>query len=277
MNGTETLFISDLDGTLLDSSARLSDESLRTLNLAAEKGAAFTVATARTLASSGIILKDLTLNFPVILMNGVLIYDFKVGEYIYKASLDKEAVQNIITLLHSCAVDAFMYTIEGEAMHTYYERISSGAMQNFYNERKEKYYKSFSHTDDFFSLCRKDIIYFTVIDSYQRLLPIYRMVSQIKGTEVTFYSDRYSDELWYIEIFSAEASKKKAVRFLRELIKPERIVCFGDNLNDLPMFEDADYSVAVKNAVTAVKEKADEIIDTNTENSVAKYIYEKSI
>ena len=43
------------------------------------------------------------------------------------------------------------------------------------------------------------------------------------------------------------------------------------------MFEEADYSVAVKNAVTAVKEKADEIIDTNTENSVAKYIYEKSI
>ncbi|WP_124100865.1 Cof-type HAD-IIB family hydrolase [Ruminococcus sp. Marseille-P6503] len=277
MNNTETLFISDLDGTLLDNSARLSEESLRRLNLAAENGAAFTAATARTLASSGVILKGLTLDFPVILMNGVLIYDFKAGKYIRKALLDQDTVRNIIALLRSCGLDAFMYTVEDTAMHTYYERISSGAMQDFYNERKIKYYKSFSRTDDFCSLCRKDIIYFTIIDSYERLLPLYRGAQQIKGTEVTFYSDRYSDGLWYIEIFSSAASKKKAVQFLRKLIRPKKIICFGDNLNDLPMFEEADHSVAVKNAVTAVKEQADEIIGANTENSVAKYIYEKSI
>ena len=43
------------------------------------------------------------------------------------------------------------------------------------------------------------------------------------------------------------------------------------------MFEEADYSVAVKNAVAAVKEKADEVIGDNREDSVARYIYEKSM
>lgn len=57
---------------------------------------------------------------------------------------------------------------------------------------------------------------------------------------------------------------------------PERIVCFGDNLNDLPMFEEADKSIAVKNAVSQVRARADEIIGANTENSVAQYIYSRS-
>ena len=277
MNGIKTLFISDLDGTLLDDNAVLSNESRRLLNLAAENCTAFTVATARTLASCGVILKGLTLNFPFILMTGVVIHDFKLKKYIHKASLEGDAVKSIIKLLRQFDIDAFMYTVEDLAMRTYYERISSEAMRDFYNERREKYYKSFSQTDDFLSLDDKDIIYFTIIDSYQRLLPIFRMVSKISGTEVTFYNDRYSDKLWYIEIFSDKASKKKATQFLRELIRPERIVCFGDNLNDLPMFEEADYSVAVKNAVAAVKEKADEVIGDNREDSVARYIYEKSM
>ena len=49
---------------------------------------------------------------------------------------------------------------------------------------------------------------------------------------------------------------------------------FGDNLNDLPMFEIADVAVAVENAFDEAKAKADIIIGPNTEDSVAKFIRE---
>lgn len=276
MCNKKTLYISDLDGTLLNDSAELSEKSRLLLNCAAENGAMFTAATARTLASARVILKELTLKIPVVLMNGVLIYDFSSEKYIFKAVLGTATVQKIISALRECAADAFMYTIEENSMHTYYERLSGQAMLNFYNERCVKYYKSFTQTEDFLSLGGKNIIYFTVIAPYERLAPLYKKASKIDDIEIIFYSDHYSKDLWYIEIFSAEASKRKAVQYLRKLITPERIVCFGDNLNDLPMFEEADRSIAVKNAVSQVRASADEIIGANTEDSVAEYIYSRS-
>ena len=74
------------------------------------------------------------------------------------------------------------------------------------------------------------------------------------------YKDSYAD-VWYLEVFSALASKKHAVEFLKKYTHARRIVCFGDNLNDLPMFEAADVSVAVENAADPVKKIADHVTD----------------
>jgi len=82
----------------------------------------------------------------------------------------------------------------------------------------------------------------------------------------------FSDNLYYLEIFNVTASKKTAVKFLREKYGFERIVGFGDNHNDLPMFEACDVRVAVNNATSNVKDIADFICDSNEEDGVAKWI-----
>jgi len=67
------------------------------------------------------------------------------------------------------------------------------------------------------------------------------------------------------------------VAALCELIKEyggfDYITCFGDNLNDLPMFEVSDRKIAVSNAKNEVLSAADQIIGSNNENSVAQWIY----
>jgi hypothetical protein len=52
------------------------------------------------------------------------------------------------------------------------------------------------------------------------------------------------------------------------------VVVFGDNLNDLPMMEVADYAVAVDNAFDEVKAAADMVIGPNYDDSVARFICE---
>jgi len=69
------LYISDLDGTLLNSRKQISEFTKETLNVLIDNDVHFSVATARTAASSVKILSGLQLNVPVILMNGVAIYD----------------------------------------------------------------------------------------------------------------------------------------------------------------------------------------------------------
>lgn len=55
-------------------------------------------------------------------------------------------------------------------------------------------------------------------------------------------------------------------------MKAEKLITFGDNLNDISMFKIADESYAVGNAHIDLKKLATEIIGNNTENAVANKI-----
>ncbi len=55
-------------------------------------------------------------------------------------------------------------------------------------------------------------------------------------------------------------------------IKPEETMVFGDNINDLGMFEKAKYSYAVGNAREEVKAVASHITDTNVNDGVIKVL-----
>ena len=77
-----TLFVSDLDGTLLNNSAEVSKESAILLNKSIESGINFTIATARTPATIVNILKDINIKLPIITMNGAAIYDIKNNKYL---------------------------------------------------------------------------------------------------------------------------------------------------------------------------------------------------
>ena len=67
-------------------------------------------------------------------------------------------------------------------------------------------------------------------------------------------------------------SKAEAVLRLKKMTGADRLVVFGDNLNDLSMFEVADVAVAVGNALPAVKSAADYVTEINTADSVARFI-----
>ena len=64
-------------------------------------------------------------------------------------------------------------------------------------------------------------------------------------------------------------SKAAAALALKARLGAERLVCFGDAENDIPLFEAADECYAVENAVPALKERATGVIGSNREDSVA--------
>ena len=114
-------------------------------------------------------------------------------------------------------------------------------------------------------------MYFTTRGRYEELLPVKLEAEKIEGIDHAFYLDVYDDS-WYLELFSHKASKSNGLRFLREKYGFDEIVAFGDNLNDLPMFAEADIKVAVGNARDVVKAAADYVIGTNSEDGVARWL-----
>ena len=273
MNG-RTLYISDLDGTLLNKSAELSEYTEKTLNRLIANGLHFSVASARTVASASKIMSGLQLRLPVVLMNGVVTYDMAAKSYVEKSPISEEVVLKILAVLKKFDVSGMMYRLTDAELMTYYESLEAEPIRTFVEERRNRYYKTFYHADSFFDVPRDQIVYFTLPDTYDRLLRVREALDGIPGITAVLYRDVYSGTLWFLELFSTAASKKNAVGLLREKYGFDRIVGFGDNLNDLPLFEACDVRVAVANAVDEVRAAADYICDTNENDGVIKWIEE---
>jgi 5-amino-6-(5-phospho-D-ribitylamino)uracil phosphatase len=268
----KTLYISDLDGTLLNRQAELSDFSRDTLNELIRGGLAFSFATARTAASAIKIMQAVDINLPVVLMNGVLIYDWPQQRYSRIEPLGAAAVDIILEALVRFGNNGFLYAIEDGQLTTCYTRLDSQLMVDFYEERRRKYYKSFEQVEDFSCMRQKNTIYCTLVDRREALEPLREFIAAQPGILCSLYPCIYGPDAWYLEIFSTGASKENAVHFLREQYGFERIVGFGDNFNDLSLFRACDEKYAMKNAKDELKAVADAIIGSNEEDGVARFL-----
>lgn len=270
------LYISDLDGTLLNRDKEVSEYTRETLNALIEKGVNFSVATARTTASAAKILSELNINVPAVLMNGVVIYDLQKGEYIKTEVIPPDTVNAVISIFQDHDISGFMYGLLGNELTTYYESLNTPALQDFRDERVKKYYKTFEQTDSFLhTAMNTKIIYFCLVDMKERLFKVSEALKEFTGIDMVLYKDIYDEKLWYLEIFSKNASKRNAVNFLRDYCGFDTIIGFGDNYNDIPLFEACDEGYAVENAVEELKKNATGIVSTNISDGVARFIAER--
>ena len=259
---SKTLFVSDLDGTLLTPQATLRAGDADRINALTARGIQITYATARTIESAGKILSDIRFASdapPVSLMNGVLACDMASRHYVDSAKFSTGCAAEILRCMSESGSCPFIYALtDGERLMTHYTDIRNPAMQAFMDERKVRYGKPFRKIDNIMDV-EGDVIYFCIIAPEEDVLRAYHSVDNVAGIKRTCYEDSYAPGTWYLEIFDEKASKKHAVEFLRAYTGAERVICFGDNRNDLPMFEAADFAVAVPNAVQEAKDAADDI------------------
>jgi 5-amino-6-(5-phospho-D-ribitylamino)uracil phosphatase len=271
----KTLYISDLDGTLLNKSAEISEYTEKSLCRLIENGMNFSVATARTAATTLQMVSRIPINVPVVLMNGASIYDVQNSTYVKTYFIEQQSVKQLFSALKKHDTAGFVYIIENDTLSTWYERINSDHARRFIEERIQKYGKQFTQIDDFSGLADKPVLYYSVCDVKEKLVPLQEELCKIEDLHVEFYRDVYEDGFWYLEACSVHASKFNAINFLREEYGFDKVVSFGDNLNDLPMFLASDESYAVANAKREVKEKATAVILSNAEDGVVKWLLER--
>lgn len=267
------LYISDLDGTLLNNNAKFSDFTAGTINKLIEKGMYFTFATARSVYSAKPITSGLNINIPYILMNGVSIYNPENNSYIRNNYIQPEVSAEIIGVFKKHDLKCFMYKIHDDVLTAYFTEINSQVMNSFAEVRKNNYNKPFVQCTDLADHADSETVYFTVTGEYERLFPVKSAVENIKGVNHAFYRDTYTKK-YYLEIFSESASKANGIKYLRNKYGFDEVVCFGDNFNDMAMFGESDVKIAVGNAVPELKELADFVALPNENDGVAKWLSE---
>ncbi|MHB1151471.1 MAG: Cof-type HAD-IIB family hydrolase [Eubacteriales bacterium] len=268
----KTLYISDLDGTLLKSDATLAGETKDRLNNLIKQGMHFTAATARTSASVIHILDGLNINVPCILMNGVCLYDLNELRYISAEKIKPHAAERLIEVIHRLGLSGFMFSVKDNELYCCYENTSSPNAEGFIEERVRKYGKRFILVPDFYDFGIDDVVYYSLSDTEEKLRAVYDTLTKDESLRLEFYRDVYNEDFWYLEVCAAGVSKSHALKKLRDLYCFDKVVCFGDNINDLPMFESSDECYAVANAREEVKQAATAVIKSNTEKGVIEWL-----
>ena len=267
-----TLFISDLDGTLLNKNAEISAFTQHTINSLTRQGMNFSIATARTAATVGKMLKNISIHTPVILMNGVCIYDLEKQNYISVKSIPFPSRVYLTQMIKKHQLSGFFYTIDQNRLTTYYEKTTSPHAKKFMEERQIKFQKVFIKVEHLEDCAYQNGVYYSLSDRKEILNPLYADLKKDQNLHIEFYRDVYCENFWYLEVCSSEASKFNAAHFLRTQYHFDKIISFGDNLNDLPLFMASDECYAVSNAKPEIKAKATNIIESNTDDGVAKWL-----
>lgn len=270
----KTLYISDMDGTLLDNQSRLSARSRDLLNEMLRGGLLFTVATARSPMSALPRLEGLALTAPLVLMNGAILHDPQSGKPLHIATFTRELALYCIDTLESQGFCPLLYThnARGE-QRIYYRQLMPGPQSEHVGGRLHENDPRFYQVPSFDAPLGEDCFYVTTMGEREALEPIAREIGK-RGISYHLYYDVYTHG-YFLECCPPGVDKGNALRRLRTLLAAERVVAFGDNYNDLALFAAADMALAVANAQSAARSAAHRTIGSNEEDGVVNFIYEE--
>lgn len=266
----KTLYLSDLDGTLLRSDQKISDFTAATINRLVGEGMIFSYATARSVVTASRATKGLNAGIPMILYNGVFVMENETNRILLSNLFDREEAECLIDDLLKNEVYPIVYSLEnGIERFRYLAAKSNRATLDFVDSRRDDPRKMPVFDEKGF--CVGGVYYVTCIAEAEKLARMYEKYRL--QHRCIFHEDVYSHEMW-LEIMPTGASKASAAKQLKEYLGCEKLIAFGDGKNDLDLFELADECYAVSNAVEELKMIATGVIGRNDEDGVAKWLAE---
>ncbi len=270
------LFISDLDKTLLNNNASLSDYSRTELNRMIKNNLQFSIATARGHISATQILNGLDLKLPIVVSNGSFITDFKTGEILMMQSIHDSIKEEVLDILLRIGTLPFISSSDGKSFFLYHTQLKNEGSHWYLDELIRTKDPRREEVKNLKQSLEKNVISFTAIDKREKIENAFKILKNEFGQqlEMHYYENPYHKDWLWLSIHDINASKKTGLEKLNELLGNSAcdLTVFGDNVNDIPMFEYAERKVAVENAIPELKALASHITKSNEEHGVVDFI-----
>lgn len=223
-----------------------------------------------------IILSSVTIRFPVIEFNGAFLSELATGEHLWTHALDPRLAIELFKMIQDAGHIPFLSTFDGKKDWLYCVSGWNPGMDWYVEDRRAKGDGRLCLVAETGIGLNEQVVCFTVIGEDSKLRPLAERLRCAWGTKIQIHyqENQYSPGWHWLTIHDCQATKDQAVRQFLKLARLEgaEIVAFGDAENDLGLFAVANHSVAVANALPSVRERADEVIGANTEDSVVLWL-----
>ncbi|MDQ0247743.1 Cof subfamily protein (haloacid dehalogenase superfamily) [Bacillus fengqiuensis] len=274
----------DLDGTLLNDQNEISEENIKAIRYAGDRGFEVVISTGRAYFDVQTICEKAGLSQFVIGTNGSTIHS-KHGERISSIILTEDCVKSILQWLddrnyyYEVFTDKAIYTLKKRREHFQNEiqSLKSAHLDEDMKELVEVAERQFDQVgyvlvENYHDILKREEEFYNILAcsfDKNKLKEAWSQFEKFDELQVVSSADHN------IEMTSRSASKGMALEKLAFLLNGslDQAMAIGDSNNDLSMFEKVGYSVAMGNAKDDIKAVCTTTTLTNDENGVAHAIY----
>lgn len=262
----QKLVFVDSDGTLKDNKGNISDKTKIVLKKLNEKGVEVIITTGRPRYHALRVKNASNASRYVISSNGAEVYDDETKNIIYAQYIDIEDILKIYDIANKYE-SRFIMTVENKEVVTDCVRNENQILLNqdiaeFLNNNKVKQI-------------------FIRSESRENIKKTYDEINKIENVKIvnesSFFTDGIVEEkgIWF-SVGHKLSNKGIAIKSLCNHLNVslENTYGFGNDYNDIKMFETVNHSIVMNNANDDLKNRAKIIAKSNDEDGVASFLEE---
>lgn len=261
------MVVSDIDGTLVPKGDHISERLYESLRRLKEKHIPFTLATGRSWRQSKHLAEALEITVPVVVQSGALIVDPSNGGILESYSIPNNYTDPLWKIVVP-NMDWFHLGISGIYTATKIQTPEGRQLQSYLGEQCQV-------VESEWSTRGQQTIKLLGVGSRQDIKCLQKIVKTVYpvGRQIV-WPGRLKNDGWYLEVFSPEAHKARAVQSIAHGLgfTMDQVLAFGDGDNDRELLTEAGLGGAVVNAPRSIRRAAKCIIDRPEKDGVAKAI-----
>ena len=243
----DTLFVSGVSDAILGVGKKLRPYSKVELNRLIADGAKFTVSTMQTPATVRELMDGVNLPYPIIAMDGAVLYDMKRMEYVKTVSLSDVQAERMARFLDTQGIPFFLNTIEDNLLVIRYRELANDAMRRLYETKRRSPYRNYARLREGEY---QNTVYFLVLERSETIAALKeRIQAEPWAGDYRVVADPTLDQDGWsgLRICSAVASRESMLRELEARMGTSRTVTFGSVQRQYDVYiENADRDLVVK-------------------------------
>lgn len=263
----------DLDGTLLNSQKQILTNTKDVLNNLRKNDISLAIATGRPWYFSMAPWYEINSNLPIISCNGALVYDPQQKKVLFVNPIAKTVAKEVLQLLLKAQVNFLIYT--DTKMFKYQALATSNWFEwldNQLNQMPENSKFTLESIKSDFDINTHQVIKFLIIVSEGSI----NMTLEELKTHLSLFAEHVymiSSQKTVLDIMPIGSNKGQGLEVLAQnkLLDLETTLVFGDEINDVPMFGAAKYSVAMGQSNPTIQTKATFTTDDHDHDGIANF------
>lgn len=270
----------DLDGTLLNSRGKISEENKIAIRRAEEAGVLVTIATGRRFRDARPVALEIGFNAPIVTHNGALLKNAETLETVEVSLLKNDTVREILRVGKASGGDALVSADPHGKGTLLYDTVSDentplkkyiAWAQTLHGDDAEE---SVRHVRSLEEVVEKtEVVHISFSGMCAPMYEMQRILEDELQGSVNILATIYPHlDFTLLDILPPDASKGIGIEklALRHGLSHENVMVCGDNYNDLEMLEFAGTPVVMGNAAPELQAREDFYTTlSNDENGVA--------